>query len=69
MLFLNDDLTRVPVLAINRSGSGLTIELSEPVDLPASLRILVQQAIEPCALAWQKGKLAVCVLAAQLRLP
>jgi len=58
MLVLNDDLTRFPVVVINRSGSGLTIELAEPVDLPATFRILVQQAIEPCDLAWQNGKLA-----------
>jgi hypothetical protein len=58
MLVLNDDLTRFPVVVINRSASGLTIELAKPVDLPATFRILVQHAIEPCALAWQNGNLA-----------
>ena len=58
MLVLNDDLTRFPVVVISRSASGLTIELAKPVVLPATFRILVQHAIEPCTLAWQNGRLA-----------
>lgn len=55
---MTDDLTRLPIILVNRSRSGLTIELQEQVALPRTFRILFDRSIEPCTLVWQEGRLA-----------
>jgi len=57
-LVLSDEITRYRVLVINRSNSGVTVELVENVTLSEKLRLLVDHSIELYSLVWQRGRLA-----------
>lgn len=58
IIVLQDDITRLPIVLVSKSDSGLTIQLSEHTVLPGSFRILFERTMEPCALVWQDGRLA-----------
>ncbi len=55
---MDDELTRLPVVLVNRSTSGRTIGLQEHITLPNPFRILFDRLIEPYILVWQDGRLA-----------
>lgn len=63
--FVSDDgLFRLGVWIVNRSASGVMIELDEYHDLPTSFTLLFKHVLEPCRLVWQSGSLAGACLVA-----
>lgn len=49
------DATRIEVIVVNNSRTGIMLELADNVDLPHSFSLLFKNILEPCDLVWQNG--------------
>ncbi len=63
----DDGLFRLGVRIMNRSASGVMIELDAYHVLPNSFTLLFGHVLEPCRLVWQIGSLAGARLEASIQ--